>query len=284
MYTKRWEVQSPKAVVILIHGMAEHIMRYDDFAKYLNSKGYVVFGYDQIGHGKTASSIKRLGYLGKNGWENMVLDVKKYVEEMASYNLPIILLGHSMGSFIAREFASRYSNLIDALILSGTGSNQGMKANLLIALEKVSIKVYGDKKPANFMNNLTKNIFLKKIKNPKYDCDWISTDEHTVEKYHQDELCGTVFPNSFYYEMLQAVERVNKIENIDAVRDIPILLFSGVDDPVGDYSKGVKQVYDKFQKHHTNVTLNLYEGRHEMLNEVNKEKVYEDILDWIEKI
>ncbi len=284
MYTKKWEVEDPKAIVVIIHGMAEHILRYDHFAKYLNSNKYLVFGYDQIGHGRTVNSIDELGYLGEDGWNNMVLDVKKYVEQMKEYHLPIILLGHSMGSFIVREFASRYSELIDGLILSGTGTGQGFKANALIGLEKLSIKLHGDKKPANFVNNFTKNMFLKKIKNPKYDCDWISSDDKVVEEYHNDELCGTIFPNSFYYEMLKAVERVNNIKNIDSVRDIPILIFSGEDDPVGDYSKGVLEVYSKFKRNHKNVTLKLYKGRHEMLNEVNKEDVYKDILEWIEKI
>lgn len=273
-----------KGVVLIVHGMAEHISRYQEFATYLSEQGYHVYGYDQRGHGQTAGYLEAVGYLGKNGWSKAVDDIKDMVTHIrGQHDLPVYVLGHSMGSFISREFTSKYSEMIDGLILSGTGYRSGFQGHVMIGIAKIQSFLLGDKHPSVMIDRMTNKVFNAKIKPLKTRCDWLSFNNDNVDAYIADPYCGTVFSSSFYAELFSAVERVNKKELINKTRkELPILLFSGKDDPVGGYGVGVENVYKMYKENNEDVHVILYEGRHEMLNENDRDDVYHDIKEWLD--
>lgn len=273
-----------KATVLIVHGMAEHIGRYASFATFLSQEDYHVYAYDQRGHGKTAGYVEALGYFGKEGWSGVVEDVKDMVDFISQeHELPVYVLGHSMGSFVSREFASRYSDKIQGLILSGTGYKSGIKGYTLMVLAGIEQFLLGAKHPSTLIDRITNKVFNAGIKPLKTHCDWLSLNEENVMNYMEDPYCGTVFSASFYRDLFSAVERVNKRSFIAQMENkLPILLFSGKGDPVGMYGEGVKQVHKMYEDEGHPVDIILYEGRHEMLLENNKEMVYDDVLKWLE--
>ncbi|WP_240838632.1 alpha/beta hydrolase [Acidaminobacter sp. JC074] len=283
VFYEHWQAkEAEKGVVLLVHGMAEHIMRYNEFATYLSNSGYHVYGYDQRGHGKTAGSVDNLGYFGPGGWHAVVEDVKDmaaFIRE--THECPVYLFGHSMGSFVSRDFASKYSHMIDGLILSGTGYKSGLTGQIMIGLASLQTALRGPKYPSKLISGMSNNVFNSKFKPLRTEFDWLSIDETNVDTYINDPYCGTVFSSSFYKDLFTAVERVNKEDRVLNIRhDLPIHIFSGEDDPVGGHGDGVKKVYKLFSKH--DVSMKLYKGRHEMLNEDNKDQVYKDILEWLD--
>lgn len=278
---KRQKVDEPKANVLIIHGMAEHIKRYEDFFDFLSNHGYGVYGYDQRGHGKTAGSIENLGYFDL-GWKGVVDDVKEVVASLPR-TVPLVLMGHSMGSFVVRDYVRKHSETIDGLIISGTGASSGISGQMATLIARYYALIKGDKSQNKVVADLMEKGCLKGLNPARTPFDWLSRDEKEVDKYIKDPYCGTVFSNQFYRELFPAIERVNKLKNYQGM-DLPTYIFSGDQDPVGDYGKGVRQVYNLFEKITQPVEMKLYKnGRHEMLNEVNKDQVYQDVLKWLDK-
>lgn len=283
-----WETnQPPKGIVVLVHGMAEHIGRYDEFAKELNGAGSIVYGYNQRGHGNTAGDLENLGFFAsKNGWDIIVDDLSCIINMAKDHypDLPVFLFGHSMGSFVVRDYASKHSTNISGLICSGTGSDSGFAGKVLLSLAKFMVLTRGAKSPGKLISKITNNKFNKNIKPLRTEFDWLSRDEKEVDKYIKDEYCGTVFSNKFYDDLFSAVIEVNKKEIINKMReDLPIYLISGEEDPIGDYGKGVQTVYNNMKFANEQVTLKLYpESRHEIINELNKSEVVSGIIAWIE--
>lgn len=284
-----WEAKKEaKGTVLLVHGMAEHILRYQNFANFLNDSGYHVYGYDQRGHGQTAGDLENVGFFAKQeGWSKVVNDVKSMIEFVKeSHDLPVVLMGHSMGSFISRDFTSQYSHMIDGLILSGTGYKSGLQGQFMIGYGQLEVALRGARHQSKTIDKMTGNVFNSKFKPLRTPFDWLSRDPNEVDKYINDPYCGTVFSSSFYVSLFKAVERVNKIEQVSKIRkDLPIYLFSGASDPVGSHGAGVKSVYDLMNSANlSNVSMKLYlEGRHEMLNETNKAEVFNDVHEWLNK-
>lgn len=279
-----WEAEKPKAVVLLIHGMAEHMARYQNFAKFLNEHHYHVYGYDQRGHGETAGCVENLGYFGETGWQGVVEDVGTMIECIKEkHDLPVFLFGHSMGSFVSRDFSSRYSDHIDGLILSGTGYKSGVIGQVMIGVASVESKLLGPKHPSKFIAGMSNKVFNKAIKSCKTDFDWLSYNEENVAHYIDDPYCGTVFSSSFYKDLFKAVERVNHKDIAkDMKSNLPVFIFSGADDPVGDYGKGIEKVKKLYD--HLPVKVKLYEGRHEMLHESSHLTVYQDVVAWLDEV
>lgn len=284
-----WQAETDaKAVVLLLHGMAEHILRYQNFANFLNKSGYHVYGYDQRGHGQTAGALENVGFFGKkDGWSQVVHDVKDMVSFIkTSHDLPIIVMGHSMGSFICRDFSNAYSDMIDGLILSGTGYKSGIQSQFLIAYGSLEMAFKGDKHPSKTIDKITGGVFNSKFKPLRTPFDWLSRDQEEVDKYIKDPYCGTVFSSSFYVSLFKAVERVNNIKSLKKLnKSLPVYIFSGDADPVGNHGKGVTSVFELYKSAGIkNLSFRLYpDGRHEMLNELNKQNVYADILEWLNK-
>lgn len=285
LVSRKWEAEDSKAVLLLVHGMAEHIDRYHFFADYLAQNQVTVYGYDQRGHGKTAGSVDRLGYFGKAGWERVVEDVNEVILRLQAEHpeLPIFLMGHSMGSFVVRNYLHHHGHL-NGVIISGTGGNPGFQGQLLKNIAKLQVAFKGEKTPSTLIDGLTNKTFMKKIKSPDTNCDWLSRDKVEVKKYVDDPYCGTVFSTSFYRDLFQAVIFTNSVKCVENYpKQLPIYIFSGDHDPVGEYGKGVNKVADLLRiTGQEDVKVKLYpEGRHEMLNELNRHEVYSDILEWI---
>ncbi len=285
VYSKIYEpaTTKPLGIVQISHGMAEHIGRYDDFMRYLCGRGFVVCGNDHIGHGNTAEKKEDLGYLAaKNGFDALVTDLHLFTIYMRGRygDIPYILLGHSMGSFAARLYAAKYGNELSALILSGTGAG---KSILPLAAAIKKLLPAGGHKPAPLLDKLAFGNFNHGVMNPKTPFDWLSRDQERVADYITDPLCGFLFTASGFGDLFSGIYRANKQEWIDRIpKELPVFLISGDMDPVGDYGKGVAQVCRTMQQSGMrHVTMRLYAGaRHELLNEINRQEVYDDVLNF----
>lgn len=283
-YIYQNETVSPRGIIQISHGMCEYFLRYDAFARYLADQGYIVCGNDHIGHGCSVRNPKELGYFSENnGWTYLVEDVHRLTKIMqSSYpKLPCLIMGHSMGSFIVRLYLDRYSEEVDAAILSGTGGNPLAKAGITVS------KMVKGLRGAEYRSELIKKMTGldgTKYDDPYSELDWLSRDHSVIDQYSADQKCNFTFTVSAYIDLFSMIQMTGENrwgKNIR--RDLPIYLFSGKDDPVGGFGKEVKKVYQHLQQLGIqDVELKLYpKGRHEMLNEINRDEVYQDTLDWI---
>ena len=273
-----------KGVVVLIHGMAEMKERYEPFAKYLCENGFAVYINDHIGHGKSLGNDITLGYFGKNneGGNVFVKDVHSLFEIAKKENegKKLFVFGHSMGSFVARLFTTRYQNELDGVVYCGTSGPQPV--DLAIKLSEFLMKVKGGKKLSSFLYSVAFANYNSKTDKRTVN-DWLSRDESVVDKYNDDPLCGFHFTISGLHDMFTMMKNVmedNWFKSIN--KDLPILVISGEMDPVGNYSKGIKKFASQMKKNGLKPQVIIYKGaRHEILNELEKEKVYEDTLNFL---
>ncbi len=276
----------PRAVVQIAHGMAEHIGRYAPFAEFLCSNAFAVAANDHAGHGKSADLAVK-GYFGeRNGWNAVVADMKTLHDHAASLwpNVPYVLFGHSMGSFLARSYAARYPEDISALILSGT-AGKNPAAGLGSLLSQREKKRNGEKTPSELLNNLSFGSYNKPFLPSRTPFDWLSRDNERVDRYIEDPLCGFVFTAEGFFDLLFGIREISSSFWAANVPDIPIYLFSGEKDPVGNSGKGVRQVAKWLEDTGHTVAMKLYsEGRHEMLNEINRTEVYQDVLRFLSSV
>lgn len=293
IYVRKWiddENHTPRAVVQISHGMAEHIERYNDFAQFLLKNGIFVYGNDHRGHGHTGEKAGVFGYFAEHdGFDRVVEDLHAVTKtiQMKHPNVPIILLGHSLGSFLVRRYIQKYSDDIFAAILSGTAGNPGFAASIGKFIAKREMKKYGKTTPSPLMNRIIFGSYNKGFDNVKNKFAWLSRDEAVVEAFLQDPYCGFVCSGTFFYDLLTGLQLIHQDELIRETRkDLPIFFISGDRDPVGGYSKGVKNVIKQFEKNGLQqITYRFYRGaRHEVLNELNKEEVYHDVYTWIKQI
>jgi alpha-beta hydrolase superfamily lysophospholipase len=292
IFTYRWvpdEASAVKGVVQIAHGMAEHAARYERFADALTKAGYAVYANDHRGHGKTAGSQDNLGYFAdENGWEKVVEDMHTLtvIIKKENPNKPFFLFGHSMGSFLSRNYSMLYASELIGLILSGTGGDPGAIGKIGLFVAKMDAMFHGRKAKSEIMNKLSFGAFNSAFKPNRTDYDWLSRDNAEVDKYINDPLCGTVFTAGFFCDMLGGLDFINNKENIGKIpKNLPIYLFSGAKDPVGANTKGVNQVYNSLKNAGIgDLTLKFYEdGRHESLNEINRDEVFRDVIAWLDK-
>ena len=269
-----------KAVVQLVHGMAEHIRRYDETARALNEAGITVVGHTHMGHGPYADI---LGYFGpKGGWDVLIEDVHalRQATQKQYPGVPYFLLGHSMGSFVARCYSLKYEKGLAGVILSGTGH---FGKPLLLAAGGISNAICllgGAAKPSALLAKMTSN-----GNNPEYKTpfDWLTRDDNEVQKYIADPLCGFPFTAAGYRDMFSGLARLYPEKLSSMEKEIPVYLFSGDKDPVGGNGAGVEQVGQEIRAAGVkDVTVKLYpEGRHEMFNELNRREVWADLIAWL---
>ena len=276
-----------KGILQVSHGMCEYFLRYDDFARFLAKEGYIVCGNDHIGHGNSISKYDDLGYFGEQeGHRCLVEDVHTLTMILKKRypGLPFILMGHSMGSFIVRAYLDKYSEDIDGAIISGT-SGGNIFAGAGISAAKFLIDSKGSRYRSDFLKRLA-SFSTDKRYDAHYDpdFDWLTRDRKVIDRYKADKRCNFTFTANGYLNLFTLLKNVSSPSWGRQIRkDLPVYIFSGSDDPVGDYGKGVKRVYHHLIKIGIeNVSLRLYEkGRHEMLNEINRNEVYQYVLKWL---
>ena len=277
----------PRAVVQIAHGIAEHIDRYRPFMEFLADNGFVAAGNDHLGHGKSIRVPEEQGFFAeKDGWWRVVDDMDKLHDIMSKEypELPYVLFGHSMGSFLTRTYLIKHPDKYDGVILSGTGHQSPALVLGGNAAASVMAKLNGAMGDGAKLDSLAFGTYLNKIENPRTKFDWLSRDAEQVDKYIADPLCGFVGKIGLYRDMMQGIKFITDKKNIAQMnKEKPVYFMSGNGDPVGDYGKGVERAYNAFcDAGLHDVFMRLYPGgRHEMLNETNKEQVYQDILSWL---
>lgn len=273
-----------KGLFHVVHGMVEHIARYDGFMRELAENGYLTFGYDNLGHGHTVNDKSELGFIAhENGSKMLVDDVALFGEEIkAEYGegLPYYLLGHSMGSFIARLAAEQY-DIQDKLIIMGTGGpNPAVGPGM--ALIKAVKKLKGERYVSDLIYKVAFGTYNKRFPDDGI-YGWLSSIEKTRESFANDPLCAFRFTTSAMGDLLSLTKESNSSRWFESrVIKKPILLVSGEEDPVGDYGRGVKAVYDNLNANGADIKFKLYaKNRHEILNDISRKKVISDILEFI---
>ena len=274
-----------KGLFHVVHGMTEHMERYDQFMKEMAAEGYVCFGYDHLGHGQTVKDASEYGYIAKrDGWKRLVEDVTVFGNAMrAEYgeDLPYVLMGHSMGSFIVR-LATVMGRAPDKLIVMGTGGPNPLAGAGLVLV--AILKGLGRaRKSSALIYKLAFGSYLKKFKEDGIR-GWLTTDAAIREKYAADPRCNFYFTVSAMGDLINLTKRANSGKWFKRVKkDLPILLVAGKDDPVGNYGKGVEVVFNRLKKQGSLVEIKLYHGRHEILNDTCKDEVVADIKTFLNK-
>lgn len=284
-----YKVASAQAVLQIVHGMAEHRERYHNFALFLNKNKINVYIHDLRGHGENINNGDTAGFFrSENGWQACLDDIHAFAQHIKKENphLPFFIFGHSMGSFLARNYLSLYSAMAQGFIFSGTASSLGIVGKFMIWKAKQEIKKNGDELPSFFLSNtMNKNLNRKFTAFANTGFEWLSNDSAQVQKYVNDPLCGFASTANLFLNMAKGNLLVNKWQTIRHYpKDMPILLLAGTEDPVGG-KKAINKIFRQMKKAGlTNVSKLLYKGgRHEMLNELNSQEVYYDILLWIQK-
>lgn len=285
-----WKTNSkekPKAILQIVHGMAEHIERYNPTANILNENHIMVIGHDHLGHGQSLHSSHPIqGYFGKGHHTPGLLiedtyQITKYIQEHYP-GIPIFIMGHSMGSFVLRNYLKKYSHHVAGSILMGTSARReeaSIVHTITKGLNKLSPKITN---PA--IDKLLFGSFNQGIKNPKSNFSWLSKNQENVVRYEEDTNCGFIFTNNGFFTLISLMDRATQKNWYQTIRrDLPVLIISGEKDPVGSYGKGPRKTALELTDHgFSDITLQLYyDLRHEILNEVEYKEIVLDIYDWM---
>lgn len=282
------ETQEVRAVVQICHGMAEYIERYEEFALWLTERGYYVTGHDHLGHGQSVVSEREYGYFPEeNGNECVIGDIRRLFRMTRKKypDCPYVMVGHSMGSFLVRQYLQAYGHEIDRVVLIGTGQQPYLLLTAGEVLCRVIAAVCGGHYRSRLVDRMAFGGFNRSFEPGNTGKEWLSSDVEQVIRYVKDPLCGFMFTVSAYRQMFRGMKTLTKRGVRKIPRTLPILLTAGAEDPVGDFGSGVKKVYEQYRKAGlSDVELKLYPGdRHEILNEKDRMRIFEDIAAWMEK-
>lgn len=277
----------PRCVLQIVHGMAEYVDRYDRLAVSLTQKGILVAGNDHLGHGKSVAKGMPYGFFSsENAPDKVVEDVhslrRKIQEEYP--DIPYLILGHSMGSFILRNYLCVYAQGLAGAIIMGTGMQPRKLLRFSRGLVRVLTLLQGEKHKSGLVNMLAFGSYNRRIPHPVSAMDWLSRDAAEVAKYNRDPLCGFTFTLGGFATLFALIDRLHEKTRLAGMpKELPILFMAGREDPVGDYGKAVESVYQSFRKlGMREVSLKLYENdRHELVNEADRELVWKDICEWV---
>ena len=283
----RWTpIGKVKAIVQFVHGIAEYVERYDDFASFLNEKGILVVAEDHMGHGKSICDATPIGCF-EGGWHGAVDDSYRLMKDTMNEfpDVPFILFGHSMGSFMARTILAKYPDSgITAAVICGSAWMPNVVISVGKAVANLICKKNGENEPSQLLQNIMFGGYNKKIEHPRTASDWLTRDNKIVDDYVADPLCGFIPSAGLVRSMMEGLQYIQDGKNLNAMKkNLPVFFIAGGDDPVGGYGAGVEQAAEQFKKHGMeHVDVKIYPlCRHEIHNEINKQEVYEDVVSWI---
>lgn len=276
-----------KAAVNIIHGMAETAARYERFAGALTENGYAVYAADQRGHGRTVRDPQLVGKTGTDALNKMLTDIHRLSGIIREENpeVPLFLFGHSMGSFLAQGYIARWGGGLQGAILSGAAGPADFLTLIGQLVARLEMLRKGEKGESRLLYNLSFGSFNKQFHPVRTAFDWLSRDNEEVDKYIADPFCDGIFPAAFFYDLFKFWRRIHRPAELKKVPvDLPLYFFSGTKDPVGNNARGVRRLIEKYkQSGIKDLNFNFYEdGRHEMLNEVNRDIVAADIIRWLD--
>lgn len=279
---------SPRGVVQIIHGISEHMGRYDHVARFLNENGFLVCGEDHLGHGRTVSDGRYGYFAARDGWDFVVRDIRclREIEGEKYPGIPYFLMGHSMGSFLARTYLIRWPGTVDGAVLSGTGQEAAPLVAFGRGASNLLCALCGPEHVSGLIYRLSLGSYSRPFRRDGGTGSWLSQDPEMVESNRRDPLCSFRPTVSMFRDMMEGLEFIGSGSNLAKMDpETPIYFFSGDRDPVGSMGKGVRKVEEMFRRAGCrDVTVRLYPGgRHEMLNEINRSEVLEDLLAWLEK-
>ena len=286
----RWTPDSQvRAVLQIVHGIAEYVERYDGFANFLNRQGILVVAEDHMGHGKSISQECPQGYFA-GGWQTAVDDTYRLTRDtMAEFrDVPFILFGHSMGSFMARTILAKYPDSgITAAVICGTGWQPAPVLAAGKAACALVCRAKGERAPSPLLQAMAFGTYNRKVEYPRTPYDWLSRDNSVVNAYKADPLCGFTPTAGLMRDMMEGIAYIQREENLAKMgKALPVLSIAGGDDPVGSYGAGVRTAAEAFRKAGMErVDVRIYPlCRHELLNEINREEIMDDVSRWIDGV
>lgn len=290
VFVYRWlpaESERIRGIIQIAHGMSETAARYQRFALALTEAGFVVYANDHRGHGKTAGTPEELGWPGEDGFNGMARDMISLGTLISAHypDLPLFLFGHSMGSFLSQKVMYEAPEAYHGFLLSGTNGPRGL-LSFGQQLATLQCKLQGPQHPSLLMNAITFGSFNKRFLPMRTPFDWLSRDEAEVDKYINAPMCGFICSAGFFSSMFALLREIHKNSRLSLIpKDKPVYIFGGDSDPVGLYGAGPKRLAEMYVRQGIrDVQLKLYaEGRHEMLNEINRDEVTQDCIEWINK-
>lgn len=279
---------APRGIVQIAHGMSEYAQRYEPFAQYLVSQGFVVCANDHVGHGKSVSDESDWGHIPMHGGKDVLVEdvheLRRLVAGRFSSATPYVLFGHSMGSFIVRSYLATHGEGLAAAILCGTGQQPVALSKAGNALAHLLGALRGERFRSALLRSMAEGAFAKQIPHARTEVDWIAADDSVVDAYRADPACGQPFSAGGYAALTAlTAEVVGKASAKAVASDLPLLFIAGKGDPVGEFGEGVKRAVAQYRDAGVaTVDLKLYEGmRHEILNESDRQRVYLDVVDWL---
>lgn len=275
-----------KGVVQILHGMVEHIKRYDEFARFLNAHGYVVLGDDHRGHGVTAQGnlgVVPDGDCFADTVEDAIL-IGKYARE--TYKAPLLVFGHSYGSFLTQRYIQKCGEM-KAVVLCGSACMDipDVKAGLCVA--KMQAALFGEKKKANLIRKMSFGPYNNAFKEEKKENAWLTRDDVRREAYNADPMCNYTMSIGFYTSFFSALSKLYSPEALSGIsKDLPVFIISGDRDPVGGMGKLINRLYEVYKDNGlSRIEVKLYpEARHELLNELCREEVMGDVLTFYDGV
>lgn len=288
IYVTEWKPESGEiqGILQIVHGMLEFIGRYEEFAEFLVEKGFVVIGNDHLGHGASVATKDDWGYFGENGNQNLLADVHqlKTMTEKRYPGVPYFILGHSMGSFLLRQYLCEHGETLDGAIVMGTGAQPMPVLKAGKGLCRMIAAMKGWRHRSKLINQIAFGAYNKRFEPARTPADWLTKDKKIVDWYVQEERCTFLFTVNGYYNLFESIEQGARKSNLKKMpKDLPVLFVSGQEDPVGDFGKGVERVRKWFKEvGMEDLTWIYYEDdRHEILNELDRENVYKDLAAWL---
>jgi alpha-beta hydrolase superfamily lysophospholipase len=278
----------PKAVLQITHGMTEHIGRYEEFAEQMTAIGIAVCGFDLRGHGKNGND-EEVASFGENGWQHTLNDMRKFFEKMKKRipNVPYFMMGFSLGSFLLREYLSLYPNDVDGAIIIGTGYQPAWILSIMKAIVKREWKKVGFDNTTTLVKKLSFETYNQNFQPNETDSDWLCADKDELFEYMKDPFCRKYISAGLFWQLLDSMKRTGKRKAASAwKKDMPVLLLSGENDPVGNNGRGVRAICQQLRKlGMTDITMQLFpNARHDLLHEKNSgnaDAAIKSLLHWM---